>query len=129
MKSTGEVMGLADDLPMALAKAQEGTGAALPLAGNVFVSVADRDKRGIAFPAKRLAELGFRILATKGTARVLSRAGVPVTSVRKRSEGTPNAVELIDAGQVALVINTPFGRGPRTDGYWIRTASARAGVA
>src|SRR5207244_4358621 len=128
MRSTGEVMGVAEDLGVALAKAQEATGAALPAAGAVFVSVANRDKRAIVRPARRLAEFGFRIVATRGTAAVLARAGVPVTPMLKRSEGTPNAVDLIEAGSVALVINTPFGRGPRTDGYFIRTASARAGV-
>jgi carbamoyl-phosphate synthase large subunit len=79
-------------------------------------------------PARRLADLGFRILATRGTAAVLARAGIPVTAVLKRSEGSPNAADLIEAGEVALVVNTPFGRGARTDGYFIRTAAARAGV-
>ena len=128
MRSTGEVMGIADDLAVALAKAQEGTGAALPAGGTVFVSVANRDKRAITLPIRRLADLGFRILATGGTAAVLARAGVPVAPVRKRSEGVPNAVDLIEGGGVDLVVNTPFGRGPRTDGYFIRTAAARAGV-
>jgi carbamoyl-phosphate synthase large subunit len=94
----------------------------------VFVSVANRDKRAIVLPVSRLAQLGFRIVATRGTASVLARAGVPVVAAAKRSEGSPNAVEMIEAGEVALVINTPFGRGPRTDGYFIRTAAARAGV-
>ncbi|HYT30384.1 MAG TPA: carbamoyl-phosphate synthase large subunit, partial [Actinomycetota bacterium] len=128
MKSTGEVMGIAGHLGLALAKAQDATGAALPSGGSVFVSLANRDKRAIGPPARRLADLGFRILATRGTAGVLARAGVPVTPVLKRSEGSPNAVDLIASGQVGLVFNTPFGRGPRTDGYSIRTAAARAGV-
>jgi len=128
MRSTGEVMGLATDLGRALALAQEGTGAALPVAGTVFISVANRDKRSIVLPARRLAEFGFRILATRGTAAVLTRAGVAAEVVLKRSEGSPNAADLIGGGAVDLVINTPFGREPRTDGYFIRTAAARAGV-
>jgi carbamoyl-phosphate synthase large subunit len=128
MRSTGEVMGIDPDLGVALAKAQAATGAPLPTRGTAFVSVADRDKRAIVFPVKRLADLGFRILATGGTAGLLTRAGVPVTSVAKVSEGGRNACDLILAGEVDLVINTPFGRGPRTDGYFIRTATARAGV-
>jgi carbamoyl-phosphate synthase large subunit len=128
MRSTGEVMGIADSLGVALGRAQEATGAELPAGGTVFVSVANRDKRAIAMPARRLTELGFSLIATRGTAAVLSRAGIPVTPVLKRSEGSPNAAELIEAGEVGLVINTPFGRGPRTDGYFIRTAAARKGV-
>jgi carbamoyl-phosphate synthase large subunit len=128
MKSTGEVMGIARSLGTALAKAMAGTRSGLPLAGTAFVSVANRDKRHIVFPAKRLAELGFTLLATRGTAAVLSRAGIDVTPVLKMSEGRPNVVDLIHAGRVDLVINTPFGRGPRTDGFEIRTASAVAGV-
>jgi carbamoyl-phosphate synthase large subunit len=128
MRSTGEVMGIASELGVALAKAQEATGAALPTSGTVFVSAANRDKRSILLPTRRLAELGFTILATRGTAAVLARSGVPVSTVLKRSEGCPNATDLIAAGQVDLVINTPFGRGPRTDGYFIRTAAAARGV-
>jgi len=128
MRSTGEVMGIADSLGTALARAQEATGAGLPPGGTVFVSVANRDKRAIVLAARRLTELGFRLLATRGTAAVLTRAGIPASPVRKRSEGSPNAPELIAAGQIDLVVNTPFGRGPRTDGYFIRTAAAAAGI-
>jgi carbamoyl-phosphate synthase large subunit len=128
MRSTGEVMGIDRDLGVALAKAQAATGAPLPVGGTAFVSVADRDKRAIVFPVKRLADLGFRIVATRGTAGLLARAGVPVTPVAKVSEEGPNAIDLILTGRVDLVINTPFGRGPRTDGYFIRTAAARTGV-
>src|SRR5947207_9324827 len=128
MRSTGEVMGIASDLGTALAKAQEATGAALPHRGTAFVSVANRDKRAVLLPARRLAELGFEMLATRGTAALLAKAGVRVTPVPKRSEGSPNAEDLIAAGRVDLVINTPFGRGPRTDGSFIRTAAVRAGV-
>jgi carbamoyl-phosphate synthase large subunit len=128
MRSTGEVMGVATDLGVALARAQASTGAPLPAKGAVFVSVANRDKRAIVFPVKRLVDLGFRILATGGTAGLLRRTGIEVTSVRKVSEGHPNAADLIRGGDVDLVINTPFGRGPRTDGYHIRTAAAAVGI-
>jgi carbamoyl-phosphate synthase large subunit len=128
MRSTGEVMGVDADPGAALAKAMVAAGHALPLRGTVFVSVANRDKRAIVFPAKRLADLGFRLLATSGTAGVLRRAGVPVEAVAKLSEGPDNVVELIRAGRVDLVINTPFGRGPRTDGYHIRTVATAVGV-
>jgi carbamoyl-phosphate synthase large subunit len=128
MRATGEVMGIATDLGLALARAQSATGAALPAKGTVFVSVSNRDKRAIVFPVKRLADLGFRILATRGTAGLLRRAGVEVGEVAKLSEGHPNPADLIRGGKVDLVINTPFGRGPRGDGYHIRTAAAAVGV-
>ena len=136
MRSTGEVMGIDADPGAALAKAMVAAGHALPTSGTVFVSVANRDKRAVVFPAKRLADLGFALIATTGTAGVLRRAGIPVETVAKVSEapeGAPdrdrgNVAELIRAGRVDLVINTPFGRGPRTDGYHIRTAAAAAGV-
>jgi carbamoyl-phosphate synthase large subunit len=128
MRSTGEVMGIDVDSGMALAKAMVAAGHALPTTGTVFVSVANRDKRSIVFPAKRLADLGFRILATRGTAGVLQRAGIPVALVAKVSEDADNVAGLIRAGVIDLVINTPFGRAPRTDGSLIRTAAAAAGV-
>jgi len=128
MRSTGEVMGVDRDPGMALAKALVASGAALPGEGTVFVSVSNRDKRAILFPAKRLADMGFRLLATKGTAGVLRRAGIDVTKVDKVSEGTPSVIDMIEEGRVDLVINTPFGRGPRTDGYHIRTAAWQAGI-
>ena len=128
MRSTGEVMGIDIDSGMALAKAMVAAGHALPTTGTVFMSVANRDKRSIVFPAKRLADLGFRILATRGTAGVLQRAGIPVALVAKVSEDADNVAGLIRAGAVDLVINTPFGRAPRTDGSLIRTAAAAAGV-
>ena len=128
MRSTGEVMGIDVDPGAALAKALVATGAGLPVSGTAFVSVANRDKRAIVLPAQRLTQLGFRLLATRGTAAVLERAGIPVERVAKVSEGPANVAELIRAGKVDLVINTPFGRGARTDGYYIRTAAAAAGV-
>ncbi|MGZ5353082.1 MAG: carbamoyl-phosphate synthase large subunit, partial [Actinomycetota bacterium] len=128
MKSTGEVMGIDADPGRALAKALVASGAALPREGTVFVSMANRDKRAIVLPAKRLSDLGFRLLATKGTAGVLERAGIPVTRVAKVSEGGRSIADLIRDGEVDLVVNTPFGRGPRTDGYFIRTAAVLAGI-
>ncbi len=128
MKSTGEVMGVDEDSGIALAKAMVAAGHALPTEGTVFVSVANRDKRAIVFPTKRLADMGFRLLATGGTAGVLQRAGIPVERVAKVSEGPDNVAELIRTGRIDLVINTPFGRAPRSDGSFIRTASAAAGV-
>jgi carbamoyl-phosphate synthase large subunit len=128
MRSTGEVMGIAGDLGVALARAQVATGTALPVKGTVFVSVANRDKRGIVFAIKRLADLGFDVVATAGTAGLLARSGLEVSCVAKVAEGHPNAADLIAAGRVDLVINTPFGREPRSDGSAIRTAAAAAGV-
>jgi carbamoyl-phosphate synthase large subunit len=128
MKSTGEVMGIDADPGVALAKAMVAAGHALPTSGTVFVSVANRDKRAIVFPAERLAAMGFRLLATNGTAGVLRRAGIDVESVAKVSESDDNVAGLIRAGKVDLVINTPFGREPRSDGSLIRTAAAATGV-
>jgi carbamoyl-phosphate synthase large subunit len=128
MRSTGEVMGIDADPGWALAKALIASGTSLPTEGTVFVSVANRDKRSIVYPAKRLADLGFRLLATRGTAAVLERAGVAVTRVAKVSEGGRSVVDLIHDAEVDMVVNTPFGRGPRTDGSLIRTATAQAGI-
>jgi carbamoyl-phosphate synthase large subunit len=128
MKSTGEVMGVDVSFGKAFAKSQSGAYGSLPTSGRVFVSVANRDKRSLVFPVKRLADLGFEILATSGTAEVLRRNGVACTVVRKHYEGSseaePNIVDLILAGGVEMVINTPYGNsGPRIDGYEIRTAA------
>jgi carbamoyl-phosphate synthase large subunit len=128
MKSTGEVMGVDAQTGAALAKALVASGAALPRTGTVFISVANRDKRAILFPAQRMSDMGFRILATKGTAAVLSRAGVRVEVVPKVSEGDTSVAERIRAGKIDLIVNTPFGRGPRSDGSFIRTAAAAAGI-
>jgi carbamoyl-phosphate synthase large subunit len=131
MKSTGEVMGFDVDFPTAFAKSQAAAYGGLPLSGTVFISVADRDKRAIVFPIKRLVELGFEILATEGTAGVLRRSGIPSRVVRKHSSGRgpngePTIVDLIRAGEVDMVINTPSGQGARVDGYEIRTATTAA---
>ncbi|TDD38292.1 carbamoyl-phosphate synthase large subunit [Saccharopolyspora elongata] len=127
MKSTGEVMGIDVSFGQAFAKSQAGAYGSLPTSGRVFVSVANKDKRSLVFPVKRLADLGFEILATSGTAEVLRRNGIPSTLVRKHTEKDGqerDIVELIKAGEVEMVINTPYGNpGPRVDGYEIRTAA------
>jgi carbamoyl-phosphate synthase large subunit len=124
MKSTGEVMGVDASFGKAFAKSQTASYGSLPTSGRVFVSVANRDKRAMIFPVKRLADLGFEILATAGTAEVLRRNGIPCTEVRKHFEGEHNIVEMIRDGSVDMVINTPYGNpGPRVDGYEIRTAA------
>jgi len=134
MKSTGEVMGVDVGFGTAFAKSQEAAYGALPTKGRVFVSVANRDKRHMVFPLKRLADLGFEVLATEGTAEVLRRNGVVATSVRKHSagrgpDGEPTIVDRIHDGEVDLIVNTPFGNsGPRLDGYEIRTAAVLRGV-
>jgi carbamoyl-phosphate synthase large subunit len=132
MKSTGEVMGLDSEFGRAFAKSQAAAYGSLPTDGTVFVSLANRDKRSAVFPIKRLADLGFRVLATVGTAQVLRRNGVHCEVVGKFSDGSGNVVEKILAGEVDIVVNTPFGSpgnsGPRLDGYEIRTAAVAAGI-
>jgi carbamoyl-phosphate synthase large subunit len=129
MKSTGEVMGIDTAFGRAFAKSQAAAYGSLPLKGTVFVSIANRDKRAAIFPVKRLHDLGFRILATAGTAQVLRRNGVDAEIVGKFSDGPGNVVEKILAGEVDLVLNTPWGSGgPRVDGYEIRTAAVQAGI-
>jgi carbamoyl-phosphate synthase large subunit len=137
MRSTGEVMGIASAFGTAYAKSQEAAYGALPVRGRVFVSVANRDKRAMVFPVKRLADLGFEIWATNGTAEVLRRNGVHAKIVRKHSDGPgpdgePTVVTRILDGEVDLIVNTPFGASSaasaRLDGYEIRTAAVRRGV-
>ncbi|MFG1933594.1 carbamoyl-phosphate synthase large subunit [Mycobacterium sp. NPDC048908] len=135
MKSTGEVMGIDHDFGSAFAKSQTAAYGSLPANGTVFVSVANRDKRSLVFPVKRLADLGFRVLATEGTAEMLRRNGIPCDEVRKHfeepSEGRPelSAVDAIRAGEVDMVINTPYGNsGPRIDGYEIRSAAVSMNI-
>ncbi|SNS50113.1 carbamoyl-phosphate synthase large subunit [Geodermatophilus pulveris] len=132
MKSTGEVMGLDADFGPAFAKSQAAAYGSLPTEGTVFVSLANRDKRSAIFPVKRLADLGFRVLATAGTAQVLRRNGVACEVVGKYSAGPGNCVERILAGDVDMVVNTPFGSpgnsGPRLDGYEIRTAAVATDI-
>jgi carbamoyl-phosphate synthase large subunit len=128
MKSTGEVMGVATDFPAAYAKSQLAIDYSLPTSGTAFVSVCDRDKRSIVPVAKHLTLLGFQVMSTKGTARALRAAGIPVTEVLKKHEGRPNVIDEIANGRVHLVINTPFGRETRSDGYHIRAAAIRHGI-
>jgi carbamoyl-phosphate synthase large subunit len=135
MKSTGEVMGIDRDFGSAFAKSQTAAYGSLPAEGTVFVSVANRDKRSLVFPVKRLADLGFRVLATEGTAEMLRRNGIPCDEVRKHFEpaqrGRPalSAVDAIKAGEVDMVINTPYGNsGPRIDGYEIRSAAVAMNI-
>ncbi|MEY9873504.1 carbamoyl-phosphate synthase large subunit [Streptacidiphilus sp. MAP12-33] len=133
MRSTGEVMGIDSVFGTAYAKSQAGAYGALPNSGRVFVSVANRDKRNLVFPARALVGLGFEILATSGTAEVLHRNGIDATIVRKHSEGEGPAgektiVQMIHDGEIDLIINTPFGTGSRLDGYEIRTAAVARSV-
>ncbi|MDF9717595.1 carbamoyl-phosphate synthase large subunit [Nocardioides sp. ChNu-153] len=149
MKSTGEVMGFDGDFGTAFSKSQAAAFGSLPTSGKVFVSMANRDKRAMIFPVKVLADLGFDIVATQGTAEVLRRNGVAVTVVRKHHEGTGpdgerTTVQLIDDGEIGLIVNTPYGAAGapgedgapavgtggqvRLDGYEIRTAAIKANV-
>ena len=129
MKSTGEVMGFDASFGAAFAKSQTAAYGSLPTSGRVFVSMADRDKRAMIFPVLRLAALGFEVLATAGTAEVLRRHGLAVTEVRKHYEGGETIIDVIMAGNVDMIINTPYGNsGPRIDGYEIRSAAVAKGI-
>jgi carbamoyl-phosphate synthase large subunit len=130
MRATGEVMASAADLPTAFAKAERAAGRPLPVAGTAFLSVRDADKRAVVQVAGGLTELGFKLLATAGTADTLASAGLDVERVRKVTEGGegPTVVDLIRRGRCNLVINTPQGSGARTDGYLIREAALVARV-
>jgi carbamoyl-phosphate synthase large subunit len=137
MKSTGEVMGFSAVFGTAFSKAQTAAYGSLPAEGTIFVSVANADKRHMIFPIKRLADLGYRILATAGTAEVLRRNGVECGVARKHTEGPgPDGEKTIVGrmldGEVALVVNTPHGTtkggSPRLDGYEIRTAAIMANI-
>ena len=123
MRSTGEVMGIGPDFPTAFSKAERAAGRPLPRAGAAFLSVRDRDKPAATMLAALLQSLGFELVATAGTARALRRIGIPVDTVRKVVEGSPNVVDLLGDGGIQLVINTPGGRGTRVDGYEIRAAA------
>ena len=134
MRSTGEVMGIDAEFGTAYAKSQSAAyRGGLPRSGRAFVSVANRDKRSMVFPVKRLADLGFEILATEGTAEILRRHGLSARVLRKQRQGPgpngePTTVQAILDGQIDLIVNTPFGVGPRLDGYEIRTAAVSRGV-
>ena len=133
MRSTGEVMGIAKTFGEAYAKSQTAAFGALPLAGSVFLSLSERDKKSSLYPAKALNDLGFKLYTTQGTHDFLKENGVDSAVVRKHSQGRGpagefTAVDLITEGIVGLVINTPLGRGTRMDGWRIRTAAIQRGV-
>jgi carbamoyl-phosphate synthase large subunit len=128
MRSTGEVLGLDGRFGAAFAKSQEAAYGALPAKGVAFLSVRNADKRAIVLPAKRLADLGFTLVATTGTAGVLRRNGMQAQVVRKGHEGPDNVVDKIRAGEIDLVVNTPAGPGAREDGYDIRIAAVAADI-
>ena len=128
MRSTGEVMGVARDFPTAFAKAQAAAGAALPDGGTAFITVTDSDKAGAVAIAQTLHDLGFKIVATRGTREALERMGVPATELMKVGEGSPNVVDMIESGDVTLVVNTPTGSGARTDGWEIRRSAVARSV-
>src|SRR5580658_6597259 len=128
MRSTGEVMGLDADLGIAYAKSQMAANAPLPLRGRVFISVSDADKKEVAAIARQFAELGFEIVSTGGTARVLTEAGLKVSRVFKLAEGRPNPLDLLKNREIQLVINTPAGQTPRADEVKIRTTAVYTGT-
>jgi carbamoyl-phosphate synthase large subunit len=128
MRSTGEVMGIARDFPTAFAKAQAAAGSKLPDEGTAFITVADGDKPAATGIATILHDLGFRIIATRGTAQVIRKMGIPCEAINKIGEGSPHVVDWIERGEVGLVINTPVGTGARVDGYEIRAAAIARGI-
>jgi carbamoyl-phosphate synthase large subunit len=128
MRSTGEVMGVAADFPTAFAKAQAAVGTRLPNSGTVFLTVTDADKAGVVGIASQLHDLGFKIVATRGTAAAIKRMGIPVETINKIQDGRNNVVDWIDRGDVDLVVNTPTGTAARSDGYEIRRAAVARGV-
>ncbi|MEO1480568.1 MAG: carbamoyl-phosphate synthase large subunit [Myxococcota bacterium] len=128
MKSTGEVMGLADDIGRAYYKAMLGAGTRLPVSGKALITVNDRDKEEAVTIARRLQELGFGIAATRGTAEVLRENGLAVQVLKKLSEGRPNINDAVKNGEISVVINTPLGKGSYSDGIEMRTAAVQHGV-
>jgi carbamoyl-phosphate synthase large subunit len=122
------VMGVAPDFPTAFAKAQAAAGVALPGAGTVFLTVTDTDKSAAVGMAAQLHDLGFRIVATRGTAQAIERMGIPVERINKIGEGSPHVVDWIERGDVDLVVNTPTGTAARSDGYEIRRAAVARGI-
>jgi len=128
MKSTGEVMGIDASFGKSFAKSQMAAEQNLPTEGTVFISVCDNDKEDIIPIAKKLVDMGLKVVATKGTASILSQNSIPVQETLKVRDGRPNVVDLIKSGLINLVINTPWGKNPRSDGYYIRTASTIHGV-
>ena len=128
MKSTGEVMGIGPDFPTAFGKAQAAAGCRCPSRARSSSSVTDTDKAAATQLATRFHDLGFKIVATGGTAQAISRMGIPVESIKKIAEGSPHVVDLIENRSCDLVINTPTGSGARVDGAEIRSAAVRHGI-
>ena len=128
MKSTGEVMGIDADFGMAFAKSQMAASAALPMEGNVFISVKDKDKETAVELAREFSEMGFTIFSTSGTAVRLKDEGVPVNRLNKLAEGRPNILDMIKNGEISLIINTPSGRVPRRDEVRIRSGALASRV-
>ncbi|AGA24661.1 carbamoyl-phosphate synthase large subunit [Singulisphaera acidiphila] len=128
MRSTGEVMGIAPDFAGAFAKAQLAASISLPESGTVFVSVAARDRQAVLPVAARLSELGYDLMSTAGTAAALTEAGIAVSVVRKIREGRPNLLDHLANGSIALIVNTPSGKGARTDEGRIRASAVSHGV-
>ena len=133
MRSTGEVMGIAPTFGESYAKSQIAAFGPLPKSGTVFISLSDKDKDSGINAARELRDLGFNLIATSGTAAALSEKGIQTTAIRKHSEGTGplgerTIVELMVAGQIDLVINTPVGRGSRQDGWVIRTTAVQRSI-
>jgi carbamoyl-phosphate synthase large subunit len=120
MRSTGEVLGMADSFGLAYFKSQEATQLCLPISGNVLITIADRDKEGILEPARQFREMGFTIFATQGTYNFLSDHGVESQLIKKVFEGRPNIVDAIKNGEIQLVINTPAGKMSEFDDSYIR---------
>ncbi len=128
MKSTGEVMGLDVTFPKAYAKTREAIDYDVPQAGKVFVSVCDRDKRSVAPVALSLKNLGYELVATRGTAKTLHAAGIPCEVVKPISEGSPNIIDMMAAGEIAFLINTPKGHSSRGDGFKMRGEAVSRGI-
>lgn len=128
MKSTGEVMGISERFSIAFAKSQQAAGSALPESGTIFISVADRQKRHVVGLAGRLERLGFKLIATRGTATLLKQAGIEVEQLKKIQQGHPNALDFIVNGDLQMVMNTPSGKGSRTDEGRIRAAAVSRGI-
>jgi carbamoyl-phosphate synthase large subunit len=128
MRSTGEVMGVASEFGLAFAKAQLGAGMRIPLTGQAFLSVNDNDKRNLLPIARGLSELGFRLIASRGTAAFLREHGLECGNVYKVLEGRPNVVDLMTNGEIHLIVNTPLGRDSYFDESQLRVAATRRSI-
>jgi carbamoyl-phosphate synthase large subunit len=128
MRSTGEVMGIADSFPAAYAKSQAASNSPLPTAGKVLVSLQKATRHRAEETIRKFHKLGFGIVATEGTAAQIKEWGIPVEIVKKIAEGRPNVVDIIHNKEVSLVINTPAGTHAKNDGYYIRNAALRSGL-